>query len=148
MFSWWVGCIRSHWSFSLKKQRKINHLLVQLIQISVPETHWLAEQKALLIKWLTPVNYSTVRIQIQAEPNHQSGKNITVNNHQKEPHSSVQFNSSTQGFFLSFLYFFPLILPSFSHFFTPVISLHTLPICLCLMQLWRQTDTVKPPIPV
>lgn len=38
MFCWCVRHIRSHWNFSLKKHRKITHLLVQLIQISVPET--------------------------------------------------------------------------------------------------------------
>lgn len=31
------------WRFQLKKQRKIPHLQVQLIQISVPKTHQLAE---------------------------------------------------------------------------------------------------------
>ncbi len=61
MFFWYAGHIKSFWNFSLKKQRKITHLLVQLIQISVPETHWLAEQKAPFIKWLTAVNYSKVR---------------------------------------------------------------------------------------
>lgn len=75
--------------FSLREQRKITHLLVQLLQISVLETQWLAEQRAPFIKWLflTLVNYSNLfwprfRQGITPLTNRQSGKNITVNSHQ------------------------------------------------------------------
>lgn len=86
-----------------------------------------------------PVNYSTVCFNPDFR---QSGKNITANNHQKETHSFYQF--LRPGLFPLFR---PLFFLSFFHHsptpFTLVISLHTLPICLCLKQLWRQTDKVK-----
>lgn len=128
----YVGRIRSHWNFSVKKQRKITHLLVQLIQISVPETHRLAEQKAPFIKWLTPVNYSAVEPDFRHSLTNSQVKTLLWITTRKSHILSI--NSSTQGFFS------PLLLTFSSHssiflplLFSLIIFLHTLPICLCVL---------------
>lgn len=100
------------------------------------QNHTGQESRKLLTRWLTLVNYSN----IWYDPDF--GR------------VSTQLTSSQVKTLL--WKFFPLFFTSFFLLFfhlspTPISSIifhHTLPICLCLVQLWRQADTARPPSPV